>query len=511
MAEIGDASNNGKELRDLQETYRRKQRQVREEGEQQVREARSEKQEKVDRERTSGEAAVNHVKKENQERIEQMRNEADNRVTYERKALAKKVENTRNDGTEKINQLKESLTYREDSLKDQLKDAAKREHEAQVYEQKITAKVQQRESERRKEFANVTQEDLKKLEHEAAQEKLKINRQHSLDKKILTERYRQDIEQSRADAKAVYQKQRGEFETRLKQQRDENAIRYDGERRQHLEQQTNMKTQAQMVLQKEQYESEKRLQEVSKINHDQLRREVAKGVQDQEKTRDVYAKEIARLHKEGDVGIHQQIETHDVKKRTLEIEQKQELERLQQHHQDTLIDKDAFYKEKAKQNELIYKQGLADQHREFEQMRQKNRQQFDQVLELQKTTFAKNIMRDKMAHMKDINKYAGKDEDPFYQLKMTNAQVEETDTHYYIKAQVPEHEKDSIKIHVKNDMAVIQGNRRFEDKVQGENARVTTNNYQTFREEFKLEHPVREKMAERFWQNGILTYKIPKA
>lgn len=511
MAEIGDASNNGKELRDMQETYRRKQRQVREEGEQQVREARAEKQEKIDREQSSGAATVNHIRKENQERIEQMRQETDNRLTYERKALTRKVENTKNDGNDKLGQLKESLAHREDSLKDQLKNTAKREHDVQAYEHKITSEVQQKENERRQVVARETQEDLNKLEHAASQEKLKMNRQHSLEMKNLNEKNHQDIEQSRAEAKQVYQKQRSDFETQLKQQRDENAVRYDSERKQYMEQQNNMKAQSQTVLQKEQYDSEKRMQEVSKNNHEQLRREVNKGVTDQEKTRDVYAKEIARLHKEGDAGIHQQVETHEIKRRTLELEQKQELERLQKQQQETLLDKDAFYKEKAKQNELIYKQGLADQHKDFEKQRQKNREEFDNVLNLQKTTFAKNIMRDKMTHMKDISKYSGKDQDPFYQMKMTNAQVEETDTHYYIKAQVPEHEKDSIKIHVKNGTAVIQGNRRFEDKIEGDNARVTTNNYQTFREEFNLEHPVREKMAERFWQNGVLTYKIPKA
>jgi HSP20 family molecular chaperone IbpA len=278
-----------------------------------------------------------------------------------------------------------------------------------------------------------------------------------------------------------------------------------------LEQQTNLKTRSQAVLQKEQQDSEQRLKDIAKTNQEQLKKEVVKGATDQEKMHHIYAKEIERLHKEGDAGIFNQTETYKTKRRQLEQEQKTELDDLRTTHEENLHDKDDFYKAKAKENELIYKQGLARQRKDFEQMRNKNRTEFENTLNLQKTTYAKNLLREKADHLKDISKYANKNEDPFYQMKMANAQLEETDTHYLIKAQVPEHEKDNIKIHVKNGMAVIQGNRRFEDKLEGDNARVMTNNYQTFREEFSLEHPVREKMAERWWKDGILTYKVPKA
>jgi HSP20 family molecular chaperone IbpA len=101
--------------------------------------------------------------------------------------------------------------------------------------------------------------------------------------------------------------------------------------------------------------------------------------------------------------------------------------------------------------------------------------------------------------------------DPFYQLNGAQAQVTETDNHYIIQAEVPEHEKDNVKIFVHDDKAVIQGHRKFNDDIQDPEGRLTTNSFQTFRQEIPLDHPVREKFAHRSYENGILTLKIPKA
>jgi HSP20 family protein len=68
-----------------------------------------------------------------------------------------------------------------------------------------------------------------------------------------------------------------------------------------------------------------------------------------------------------------------------------------------------------------------------------------------------------------------------------------------------------VKLIVKEDKVIVNGQRRFEDKIEDAASKVSTNNYQTFREIIPLEHPVREKLIDQKWENGILTLKIPKA
>jgi HSP20 family molecular chaperone IbpA len=113
--------------------------------------------------------------------------------------------------------------------------------------------------------------------------------------------------------------------------------------------------------------------------------------------------------------------------------------------------------------------------------------------------------------MEDVAKYADKSADPFYHLTHTKAQVEETDSHYIVRADVPEHEKDNVKILVKDDKVIVNGQRRFEDRVKDENSQIATNSYQTYREIIPLEHPVREKHIHQSWKDGVLTLRIPKA
>ncbi|NJL25600.1 MAG: Hsp20/alpha crystallin family protein [Calothrix sp. SM1_5_4] len=65
-----------------------------------------------------------------------------------------------------------------------------------------------------------------------------------------------------------------------------------------------------------------------------------------------------------------------------------------------------------------------------------------------------------------------------------------------------------MKVIVKENRVVVHGHRRFQDRVDAsDGGKVSTENYQTFREEIPLERPVHEKLALRSWENGVLTVK----
>ncbi len=121
------------------------------------------------------------------------------------------------------------------------------------------------------------------------------------------------------------------------------------------------------------------------------------------------------------------------------------------------------------------------------------------------------MIKEKAEIAKSVGKNQDKQADSFYNFVHADSKIEETPTHYFVSSRVPEHEKENVKMHVSDGKVVVQGARRFEDKIDTGEGKLATNSYQTFREELPLERPVHEKLVERTYENGVLTLKIPKA
>lgn len=86
--------------------------------------------------------------------------------------------------------------------------------------------------------------------------------------------------------------------------------------------------------------------------------------------------------------------------------------------------------------------------------------------------------------------YETRDTDEFYKIQDRGSQMNEGSDGYTIEAYSPEYEKDQVRVTVHNNKAVVSGNRKFQDSVQDEDKKISTNNYQTFREEFQFASPV---------------------
>ena len=159
----------------------------------------------------------------------------------------------------------------------------------------------------------------------------------------------------------------------------------------------------------------------------------------------------------------------------------------------------------------MYKQSLVQQRHEFNDAYTKNLNAFETQVKTQRENLKHTLAREKREVINDIGKYNGKNADPFYRLAQPAAEINDTGDHYVVRARVPEHEKENVKVVVHDDRVIVAGARRFEDRVDDSDVKISTNNYQTFRQEIPLEHPVREKLMKQSWADGILTIKIPKA
>lgn len=106
--------------------------------------------------------------------------------------------------------------------------------------------------------------------------------------------------------------------------------------------------------------------------------------------------------------------------------------------------------------------------------------------------------------------YGMETDDNFYKVQDRGNNVSEDAFGYYIDAYAPEGEKDSVRVSISNDKAIISGSRKAQNELQQFDKKITTNNYQTFREEFKFAQPVISEGMTREREGDYIRFFIPK-
>ena len=109
-----------------------------------------------------------------------------------------------------------------------------------------------------------------------------------------------------------------------------------------------------------------------------------------------------------------------------------------------------------------------------------------------------------------IQNYETKDTDNFYRVQDRGSRISEGPGHYIIEAYAPEHEKDNLRVSIQRDKAVVSGQRRFADNASDGDKNISTNNYQSFREEFKFGRPVTGQGMNRERIGDFNRFSIPK-
>jgi len=109
-----------------------------------------------------------------------------------------------------------------------------------------------------------------------------------------------------------------------------------------------------------------------------------------------------------------------------------------------------------------------------------------------------------------VQNYETKDTDQFYRVQDRGSRISEAHNGYFIEAFAPEHEKDNVKLSILNDRAVVSGKRKFQDSSENEEKITSTNNFQTFREEFRFSRPVTTHGMTREREGDYIRFFIPK-
>ena len=236
-----------------------------------------------------------------------------------------------------------------------------------------------------------------------------------------------------------------------------------------------------------------------------------KGTKDLDKMRLYYDKNLKKIHRAGEEKIQIGEEDMQHKLDVLDKESKAKLEQMKAAHHEEMEHNEELYKKEEVLGQNFYKDSLLQQRKGYEIAYRKNIKDFEDTVRAQREILGDTLARQKKSVTQNLGKYNNRSADPFYRISEPQANLRETDAHYFVQAQIPEHEKDNVHVIVHPDKVVVAGNRRFEDEVDDESGKMATHSYQTYRQEIPLEHPVREKYAQTSYENGVLTVKIPKA
>jgi HSP20 family protein len=102
------------------------------------------------------------------------------------------------------------------------------------------------------------------------------------------------------------------------------------------------------------------------------------------------------------------------------------------------------------------------------------------------------------------------EEETFFSEWSPAADVQETDTEFLIKADLPEIAKEDVKVQVENGVLTIQGERKREEETNGKRFHKVEREYGKFVRRFALPVEIDAAKVQADFKNGVLNVHLPK-
>lgn len=256
--------------------------------------------------------------------------------------------------------------------------------------------------------------------------------------------------------------------------------------------------------------TEKRLAAVKDSNENAVKNEMERGRHVQEKLQNNLKKDYDTVDTTGKKRIADRNQILETQYQRQDDDYSKRFDK----QKDQWVDREASlndqYHNRIAHSKKAYEQQLKDQHKRFDSTYQKNDLANQKSLRIQSDKLLKEEVELKKQFFKSSEKYAGKEDDPFYKLQERGNRLRENPDFYIIEAYVPAHEKDSIKINIRDNQASISGKRAFVDKIEEDGRKLETNSYQSFREDFAFDKPVITAGMTRERHGDYVHFWVPK-
>lgn len=220
-------------------------------------------------------------------------------------------------------------------------------------------------------------------------------------------------------------------------------------------------------------------------------------------------KKYDELNSENQNELIKEQASHDQKVQKLEKDSAQRYEKNKMawvHTEQRLNDE---YSSRLDNNKRSYEKELKNQNEHFQSTFKNNEAAQNKSLQTQNEKYEKQIKESARKFLVATEAYKNKEDDPFYKVQDRGSTLLDRGNYYVLKAYVPEHEKDAVKVIIEKDKAIVSGERSFKDKIKDDEKTVSTNSFQTFREEFPFEKAVLTEGMTRERDGDYVVYRIP--
>lgn len=357
---------------------------------------------------------------------------------------------------------------------------------------------------------NHLQKNIRKDNEDAVATKESLNEKNSANLRKMEEKYRQTAQEVRTRKQEQLEAARNEGKDKLENY-SANTDKKIAEIR--------TKSQSQLTQAKEQYKKD--ISEYDKYTGDRVTsirenskktidHELEKGRTAQTKLRDNFQKDYDKTHNFGEQKIQTEKEQQDARLARLESDSKEKYSKKENNWSERDKDLQVNYSRKLSNDKETWEGNLEHQQKRFETTYQNRESRNQETLQIQNDKLTKELAHTKLDFVKSANKYSDKQDDPFYKIEDRGSYIRENSNFYVLRAYVPEHEKDLIKVNIQNNKATVSGQRAFKDAFADEDKKVSSSSYQSFREEFKFDVPVISEGMTREREGDWITFRIPK-
>jgi HSP20 family molecular chaperone IbpA len=173
----------------------------------------------------------------------------------------------------------------------------------------------------------------------------------------------------------------------------------------------------------------------------------------------------------------------------------EETQRFEQNKEKTTEIQSKLIEQEQKAFEKRFKDLVNEQNKLIEKLTQRSQELIDQ----QKTQF-----------ITTSNNISNKAQDDFYKMRNIEPLIHDKVTHLEVKIPVAEHEKDSVRLNVLKRKLKVTLDRKFEDKIQSEDSKISNTKVESLTKEIAIDHLLDSKKIERSYADGHLIYNIAK-
>jgi hypothetical protein len=501
---------NSDELNELQREHRKRKKEIVEDQEQDIANLRDKyTQQKADLEK-NGEAVVNHIKAESRKNFEALSQENEDRLRAEKARGQRETETYKKYADSNRKVLDSQITEKEVQASERLKELSEREQQKQKDFQKISQKSLQSQQEKLTEASKEANAEIGNIYSQSSEKKKELQQKSSEELKKVQDQYKQTMQQTSQERQATLDKQRAESYKTLQEIQTSNEQRIRGEQSRGENQLNTVRQKFKAETEKTQVTGQDKIDRTREENQRKLDAAVIKGRDQQEKVYKESEEHIRKVSSEGERKVNEKKQETDTKLTRQEAQFKYETEMQRKQYENQQAELHDNYQKHFAENKETYQANLKRQREQFQSNYRNTGTAQKESLHVQNELFLRELNQLRQKQLMETKKYEGKEDDPFFKIQNRGSRLSEGSQMYVLRTYLPEADKDSVKVRVQGDKAIVSGARSFNDKLQDDNKKVSTSSYQTFHEEFKFDHPVAEKAIYQQRDGDFVDFVIPK-